>query len=188
MQYFIIKFLSGIFKILRRFFRNTDYSSKQDPNNYLVLRPDGSWIVTSSDQLSNNIINPPIQNRSPSYQPYYRKTESPLLDKPGEIMNSPSFYPHKKELCENLDKCMSCDVVSSCSHHITDEMTYVLKIEIPCLDDYNKSIDQLNKFCKLMEQKYEFDKVQQERVLSKTSTAKYHFVCFEYDPRRKLFK
>jgi hypothetical protein len=159
-------------------------------NNYLILKPDGSWEVStankiiqahSNDLLNSNLNKTPVKfPPPPSFSPYYRKQQQ--QDPIGEVLTPPNFFPKKQELTEKLDKCLDMGLITSCVHIITEKNTYILKIEIPA-DDVEKTAPQIKLFTKAMEDNYTFKTIQQEKVLSKVSDSRYFLVCFEFDPQ-----
>lgn len=163
-------------------------------NNYLVLKPDGSWTVTSEknvikqdfDNISYPQTRTPVRLPAPSFSPLYRKSNyDGSEDGIGEVMSPPDFFPKKQELSTKLDKCLDMGLITSCTHIITEKNTYILKIEIPS-DNMEKTTSQIKLFTKAMEESYNFKTIQQERILSKISDSKYFLICFEYDPQSNL--
>lgn len=174
------------------FFRDDTEKPIFKRNTYLVIRPDGTWVVDHSrSQQPNapNIIKKPNTppNTYYSYAPPMPASVWSVLDDVGEVLEPPDFFPHKEKLNQKLNQCLELNVIASCIHTKTKNGTYLLQIEVPCCDDYAASYNQFKVFVKAMENQYEFKTIQQERILSKISNDTSHLVVFEYDPRKKLF-
>lgn len=168
-------------------FFDKDRSPNIKRNLCIVLRPDGTWVLTDKTSL----IKPAATNEVPPQQPYYPPRPRYLWeteDKSGELRGPPDFFPSGNELKTKIEQCMDKDVILSCTHSLTDDGTYQLRVELPCCsDDYSKSYTQLKLFVTAMEQTYGLKTIQQDRITSKTSSNKIHVVTFQYDPRSKMF-
>ena len=189
------KILNSLKKILRtKSFPNERLLNK---NNYLILKPDGSWEVSSAKKIiqshsdeyfnKNGFGRTPVKFPPPppptNYAPYFRKSR--CEDVVGDVLCPPDFFPKKQELISKLEKCLDMGLITSCTHTITEKNTYILKIEIPA-EDVEKTAPQIKLFAKAMEDNYTFKTIQQEKVLSKISDSKYFLVCFEFDPQTNL--
>lgn len=148
----------------------------------IVLHPDGTWTLKSKQNQTSSYYSYGTNNTQ-SFNSYASQTSDPR-----PINTPPHDFPQKAELEEKLRRCIDLGVILSCSHKICDNNVYILDIQIPYDSQNEKSWNQYRRFVKAMEDKYNFETIQEERVSSKVSCEKYYSVSFEYDARKQLFK
>lgn len=174
--------IRGIFDFINHvigFFKEKD-TEILPKDRVIVLRSDGTWVVSTNKVVKKTKIPAPNLPVFPTSWHIHDQDEA------GEILNPPDFFPKKNELQDKLNQCMDAGVISSCTHTRTPNNIYILQVEIPCSDDYNQSCSQFRVFVKAMEVTYDFRSVQQERLISRISNQKIHRVIFEYDPKLKI--
>lgn len=172
----LLDFISHVSKFFKK-----DYDGSLAKDKIILLKTDGTWFVVDKPTTA--------QPSSPPNIPIFSKSwcDYDVKDEPGEILNPPDFFPKKDELHQKLEQCLELGVISSCSHARTYNNNYILKVEIPCTEDYAQSYQQFKNFVKAMETTYGFKTIQQDRITSKTSEQKYHAVVFEYRSNQKFF-
>lgn len=171
-----------LLKAISCFFDGDEEESECIPKNkFLVLRPDGSWII--DDKNKSNLPNPgrpPIPPIS-SYAP----PPNPCVDV--ELDAPPIFFPQAEDLKSKLDDCLVAGVVSKCRHIKTKDNVYVLTIDIPYTKTSSIDNTQVTLFIRAMRDKYRLSLASREKVCSTVTCCKHHTLVFEYDPRKILF-
>lgn len=171
--------------IYRQFFPDKEKKPLIPSDKFLVLRPDGSWILDDAKKPQPpKVIKTPLPQAPSAWYSY-----GPLdpIGPDVELKQPPSLFPFAQELENKLNDCIVAGVISSCIHTKTGNETYVLTIEIPIGQDKSIENTQLNLFCKVMLEKYNLSLVKRQKEISAISCHSYHVLVFEYDPRKQLF-
>lgn len=188
----ILRRLFGVFK------RHDNIPLDFKKSQGILIRPDGSWIVTSS-----NVNEPPKPAASPYAPPpippkVVRASTIPAgkdygwFDTDSSELNTinfpPDYFPQASELYSKLEQCLELDIITSCIHKETKNNVYILAIELPCTKDHTENAKKFKLFVKAMEEMYKFKTIQQERINSRTCDDQYYLVVFEYDPKSFILK
>lgn len=158
-----------------------EINSAVPKDKFLVLRPDGSWIL---DEKNPKPTNTPQNVPIPSWHNY--GPIEPVGDQ--VVTKPPTLFPYATELDAKLTDCIGAGVISGCTHIRTKDMTYKLSLEVPFNDNSPSENTQINLFVRVMEQKYKLSLVKRHKHISTVSSCRYHILVFEYDPRKQLFK
>ena len=188
-------FFARIFRRAKKI--QADFKSCQG----ILIRPDGSWIVIDKNKENNEIKQHPYAPPTGYKQHTPTGLAHPTLGKAinwlapanadhklENLSAPPSYFPQSKELYSKLEQCLDLDIISSCVHKQSDQNTYILSIELPCLDAPQDNMKRFKIFIKTMEDLYKFKTIQQERINSSTCNEQYYLVVFEYDPKQFILK
>ena len=152
----------------------------------ILIRPDGSWVVSNGQQNQVSPYAPPkiIANIPPPPKARWWE-DNPSITK---LSFPPDYFPQAQELFSKLEQCIELDIIESCAHTQTENNVYILSIELPCQKDHAENMRKFKMFIKAMEEAYKFKTVQQERLNSVTSNKQHYLVVFEYDPKMHVLK
>lgn len=162
------------------FFPKKEKSFFIPKDKFLILRPDGTWVIKDSKTKQQNTTS------------YYNMPPMPMYNfdshDEGVLLGPPDEFPQKLELREKLDKCLELGVISSCCHKSIQHGVYLLDIQLPYDSTNANNWNQYKMFVKAMEEKYNFETVREEKIFSKISSEKYYAVSFRFDPRTYFLK